>query len=422
MKITGIIAEYNPFHNGHAYQLARAKEETNADFLLIVMSGNFVQRGEPALMDKWTRAQMALSAGADLVLELPPLWSTASAEYFAHASIALLGQLGCVTALCYGCETPDSYLLDKICALLQQEPAAYVQMQNQCLKKGMNYAAARESALQMLLPKTDACSIAQILQSPNNILALEYQRAAHHLAPDIWLHPVLRIGEGYHSNQLSGTYASARSIRSWLCKHPCQSLSPLQTALPSASYRLLETYQAASPFLFPADCSQMLHYCLLENAANGFERFADCTVPFSNKICKNLNSYTDVSQFCTLLKSKDLTYTRISRCLMHILLGICQEDYDAWRSRFYVPYARILGFRRQSKELLSCIKKQSGIPLLGQAKDASRILSAAQMDFFEKHLFADAVYRALCIAKGGRDIPDEYRRQLVRFPSEHTKS
>lgn len=416
MNITGIIAEYNPFHNGHAYQLARAKEETKADFLLIVMSGNFVQRGMPALLDKWTRANMALSAGADLVLELPPLWSTASAEYFAHASIALLNQLGCVASLSYGCETPNSDLWAAICTLLKQEPPAYHKILVQCLKKGMNYAAARDYTLQKLLPQAEPGAVAAILRSPNNILALEYHRAVHALKAGIQLYPILRKGHGYHSGDLDGTYVSAYSIRRWLSGHSNHTLSPLKAALPAAAYRLLEDYQSVSPFLFAQDCSQMLHYCLLANAEHGFARFADCTPQFSNKICKSLDSYTDFSQFCRLMKSKDITYARISRCLLHILLDIRQEDYAFWRSRSYIPYARILGFRRQSGALLSYIKKHSKIPLLGQAKDASRILTTQQLAFFDKHLFADSIYSALSTAKSGHPLANEYRRQLVILP------
>ena len=137
MQITGIIAEYNPFHNGHAFQLTQARKQTDADFIIIVMSGNFVQRGAPALMDKYTRAKMALMQGADLVVELPALWSCASAEYFAGAAVSLLYQLGCINTLCYGCETPVSDVYAKICDLLADEPPAYRQLLTDNLSCGM---------------------------------------------------------------------------------------------------------------------------------------------------------------------------------------------------------------------------------------------------------------------------------------------
>ena len=128
MNITGIIAEYNPFHNGHAYQLTRAREETGADYIIVVMSGNYVQRGTPALLDKYVRAEMALMHGADLVLELPVLWSCASAQYFAGAGVSLLHQLGCVSSLCYGCETPVCCLIGSLCSLLFSNTEVFLRL------------------------------------------------------------------------------------------------------------------------------------------------------------------------------------------------------------------------------------------------------------------------------------------------------
>ncbi len=432
MNITGIIAEYNPFHNGHAYQLRCAKEETDADYIVIIMSGNFVQRGSAAVMDKFCRAQTALLQGADLVIELPALWSTASAEYFACAGVALLEQLGCISTLCYGCESPDSDLFSAISKLLSHETPAYKELLSGFLKQGLSFAMAREKAVLALLPDADQAAVMEavidILENPNNILALEYRKAIISNGFSIQTHPVLRQGKGHHSQDYNakyddaGAFASASAIRRFLAECPAAALrqtdaapditAVLKQTMPRHAYESLAKYCSFYPLLFDDDCSQMLHYCLLKNAA-GYAHYADCTQDFSNKIRRHLDAYTGFTQFCALLKSKDLAYTRISRILLHILLDIRQEDYTYWRGHSYMPFARVLGFRRESRPLLAHIKKHSAIPLLTRTADAGKILGTKDLAFFEKNLFADAVYRALAVEKGVRAMPDEYRRQII---------
>lgn len=460
MNITGIIAEYNPFHNGHAYQLTRAREETGADYIIVVMSGNYVQRGTPALLDKYVRAEMALMHGADLVLELPVLWSCASAQYFAGAGVSLLHQLGCVSSLCYGCETPDCGLFGSLCALLCSQPEEYRRILTDSLKAGDSYALAREKAAAGLFPPTQLAKIQDILRNPNNILALEYQLAAAREASPIKLYPIKRIGAGYHSNSITipdkcnnaidpdsridAPAASATAIRSLLRHYgttvpdsvsekcfDCPDCSDcfnrsdhsdcftglLGQTMPPAALRLLLEYQKTYPLIYENDCSQMLHYSLIKGRAAGFADFADCSGDLSNKICRRLNEYTSFKGFCDLLKSKDLAYTRISRCLLHILLDLKKSSYDFWRSRGYMPYARVLGFCRSSGSLLTHIKKHSSLPLFMRASDARKILTDKKdMDFFEQAVSADQIYRALAIGKNGHAMPDEYHRKMLVLP------
>lgn len=421
MRITGIIAEYNPFHNGHAFQLAQAKTETDADYVVIIMSGNFVQRGAPALLDKFVRAKMALLEGADLVIELPALWSCASAEYFAGAGIALLSQLGCIDTLCYGCETPSAGVFSKICEILTDEPPLYRQLLTDRLRAGCGFARARADALLALLPESAVSDAAAVLKHPNNILALEYHKAAalesfQNHTTAIRMHPILRQGQGYHSSLLQDSMSSASAIRQFLAGHPPEPeySRTLFHVMPDGARRLLLDYKACYPFLYENDCSQMLHYCLLKNAADGFSAYADCTPELSNRICHHLYDYTGFTDFCTHLKSKDLAYTRISRVLLHILLDIRQDSYTYWRSRSYVPYARILGFRKESQALLKHLKKHTSIPLLTRAAGAEKILRQPDAAaFFQNHLLTDAIYRALILEKGGRKIKNEYQQQLV---------
>lgn len=416
MNITGIIAEYNPFHNGHAYQLELARKETNADYVVVVMSGNFVQRGAPALLDKYTRTKMALSEGADLVIELPALWACASAEYFAGAGIALLNQLGCVTALCYGCETPSSDVFTNICHLLNHESSLYQRLLTAALKSGSSYAFARQTALLELLPEEDRDTARRILTHPNNILALEYQKALANTASAIRVHPVARQGQSYHSTQLDTPLASATAIRNCLAGRGNQDYDDklIQNAMPDLAYQLLKEYQKNAPLLYENDCSQLLHYSLLTHAADGFCGFADCTQELSNKIVNHLHTYTNFTDFCMQLKTKDFAYTRISRVFLHILLQIRQEDYAFWRSRSYVPYARVLGFRKASQALLSQIKQHTSIPLLTRAADARKILASADVrKFYDQNAFADAVYRVVLLEKSGRTAIPDFGQQIV---------
>lgn len=418
MKITGIIAEYNPFHNGHAYQLKCAREETGADYIVVAMSGNFVQRGSPALLDKYARAKMALLGGADLVIELPVLWSTASAEYFAGAGVALFNSLGCVDALSYGCETVDAGLFAEVCRRAANETPQYQAELSALLRQGFHYAKAREQALLGQFPAASHAAVRQILENPNNILALEYQKAIACSRSVMDVYPVLRIGQGYHSKKQRDTFASASAIRRTLQLEDGllptgRAVHHLASSMPQYAFQVLADYARQFPFLDENDCSQMLHYCLLLGAQSGYGRFADCTPDFSNKIRRRLDRYTNFTEFCACLKSKDMTHARIRRILLHILLNICQSDYEFWKGSF-LPYIRILGFRQESRGLLTHIKKHVRLPLLARAADAKKILAQKQaLSFFQKTLFADDLYRSMVTAKSGCVVDNEYRRKLV---------
>ena len=196
MKVVGIVAEYNPFHNGHMYQMRKVKEETGADYVVVAMSGNFLQRGVPALCDKFIRTEMALQCGADLVIEIPTLWATASAEYYAHAGVSLLAATGIVTHLAFGAETDDLDALLEISSVLKEEPDVYRAVLSNSIRTGNSFPVARKNALTTTLPHFKKEELDDILDNPNNILALEYLKAI----PDS-IQPILikREGAGYHS-------------------------------------------------------------------------------------------------------------------------------------------------------------------------------------------------------------------------------
>ena len=279
MNVIGIIAEYNPFHNGHAYQIAHVRKNLHADYIVVAASGDYVQRGEPALLDKYTRARMALSSGADLVLELPVLWSTASAELFADAGISLFEKTGCVNGICFGAESGDLALLRRIADVLADEPADLKASLKHNLKSGNTFPKAREAAL--LSYFADAAdqdgalpvsteTLSSLLASPNNILALEYLKSLRRRASSITPYLLKREGAAYHETSIrsgaSEVPASASAIRHTLFAGGAGASEDsadgiLHHAMPQEALSILQDYRADFPLLCANDFSSILGIC-----------------------------------------------------------------------------------------------------------------------------------------------------------------
>ena len=308
MKAVGIIAEYNPFHNGHMYQMDKVKKETGADYVIVAMSGNFLQRGVPALCEKFLRTEMALKCGADLVIEIPTLWATASAEYFAHAGVALLAATGVVTHLAFGAETDDLASLIEITDILKKEPDVYRAVLSNSIRSGNPFPVARKTALITSLPHFTEEKLDELLDNPNNILALEYLKAM----PDS-IQPILikREGAGYHNTEIDTELPSASAIRKAIFND--SDMEAISNAMPKESYTLLHSAYKCNQLMTTNDFSESLGYCLLSQAPSGFASYADCTQDFSNKIKNALNSYVLFEDFIDTLKTKDMTYTRVNR-------------------------------------------------------------------------------------------------------------
>ncbi len=402
MKTAGVITEYNPFHNGHKYQLEQIKKQTGSDYIIVVMSGNFVQRGQPAIIDKYSRTRMALECGADLVLEMPVVCATASAEYFAAGGIEVLKNTGVVDTLCYGVETVDHDMAKSVAGVLKNPPDEYSNRLKDYMQSGLSFPVARSKALSEFLVSSDKyvdideCSttyehsdITDFISSPNNILAIEYEKAL--IGTDITGFPIQRVGEGYHSTSSDSKLASATAIRKLFSTLDCCDEISLKAAKLShimpqnCADILLESFNAGH-IVFPDGISDMLYYRLFLEKDNGFEKYADCTKELSSKIIKNIYRYESFTQFCELLKSKNLTYTRISRVLIHILLDIKNDDHKAYHT---APYLRVLGFRKSSAALMHEIKKRASAPLITKVADAP-------YDLIAKDIFAADIYNRLC--------------------------
>ena len=402
MKVAGVITEYNPFHNGHKYQLEQIKRQTSADYIVVVMSGDFVQRGEPAIIDKYERTRMALLSGADLVLELPSVFATASAEFFAGGGVSVLKNTGVVDTLCYGVESVDHELTKLVAGVLKNPPAEYSASLARLIQGGMSFPAARSRALCEYFRDTyDNASekLDAFIASPNNILAIEYEKAL--MDCDITGFPIQRVGEGYHSIDSTSEFSSATAVRGVIStlididKHNTITNMQLDNSWISAKFSQLMPSDCADilvncilggHIVFPDDISEMLYYRLLTGKYKGFAQYADCTKELSAKIVKNIYKYESFTQFCNLLKSKNLTYTRISRVLTHILLGIENDDFNICMDN---PYLRILGFKKSSGELMHLLKKRASAPIITKVADAP-------YELISKDIFAADLYGRLC--------------------------
>lgn len=415
MKVAGVIAEYNPFHNGHQYQLAQLRKQTGADYIIVAMSGSFLQRGVPAIVDKYTRTKMALENGADLVIELPVLWSTSSAEYFAHAGVGLLCKTGVVEAIGYGVEQKQPKLISALVTLLNDSPDAYGQGLSRYQREGLSFPLARAAVLSELLPQYSAEQLQAFLNQPNNILSLEYEKALAKwntlTGCTIAGLPIERIGDGYHDKNVNSAYASATAIRNLLEAQP--EMIPEQKLMPlSASAALLDACSQGLT-LSADDFSSALYYKLLSEQEKGYERYADCTPDLSRKIVNHISDYTGFCNFCSLLKSKDLTYTRISRVLLHILLRITKEDYSLGASLSYIPYLRALGFKKDAAPLLTEIKKNASVPLITKVADAKKRIPENAYPLFALDLYAANLYRGIACTHSGYALPNEFTTEII---------
>ena len=425
MKITGLITEYNPFHNGHLYHIEKAKELTGADAVIVVMSGNFVQRGAPAIMPKHLRAEVALEAGVPVVIELPVCYSTGSAEYFASGAVSLFEKLSCIDAICFGSECGDFETLEHIAKLLADEPEEFRACLQGQLKAGVSFPKARQNALREYL-KDD--SVEAILEQPNNILGIEYIKALYVKQSPMKAYTIKRIVSGYHDTGMKENYSSASAIRKLLW-HASNSLhlenegmfdepvlsevlTRLEDQVPPACIRLLEeTHRTRYP-IYSNDFSLLLKYKLLTETRKSLTEYVDVTDELANRILNHVNDFISYEQFCELLKSRDMTYARISRALLHILLDIRKEDMQLYREEGDCQYAHILGFRKEDAGILKYLKEHSLIPLITKLTQTNNLSDSARK-MLCGDIFASNLYESVVTDKFHSRFIHEYQQSLV---------
>lgn len=403
MKIVGLITEYNPFHAGHLYHMQQARELTGADYCVVLMSGSFVQRGEPAIFDKYLRTKTALLAGADLVLEIPVAFSTASAHEFAAYGVALLSAIG-VDAVVFGSECGQIEILKQAAYALNYESAEFQERLRKGLKAGLTYPQARAKALEM------EDTWASVLSSPNNILGIEYLRAAEDLHSLMEFYTISRKGSGYHEDTLAdANFPSASAIRGIIRNSLSKDkdlLDILASHLPAVTH---PAYTGAVP-VFVDDFSELLNAAVLQMQATF--SIADLSPELATRLAKPPYCPLSFEERIQALKTRQLTYTRVSRALLHLVLGMREEDISRWKDEGYALYARILGFRRQSSPLLSCLHKKSSIPLITKMADASQSLAPSALALLEQEVYASHLYQTVRMKRSGV-FQNEYTEGLV---------
>ena len=355
--ITGIITEYNPFHKGHEYHLQNAKSDTNANGIVCVMSGNFMQRGIPGIIDKWKRTEMAIKNGVDLVLELPTVYSLSSAEYFAFGSVSLLNSLGIVDNLYFGSEEGSISILESISKTLVNEPLVYKNFLKSNLNLGLPFHLSRANALNEYLNSND---VLNVLCNSNNILGIEYIKALLKLQSQITPRTLKRKGASYNDSDLSSSYPSATSIRKHLKEN---SLNELIDVLPKASYDILCDLSFSNyPFIFEEDMFKYIKYKLFTNEKS-LLNLPDISEGLENKILKEVLNSNSLNELILNSKSKRYTYTRINRILAQSFLNL--EEFDLLNlSKVIAPYARVLGFNSIGRNMLKDIKSKGSIDII----------------------------------------------------------
>ncbi len=350
-KVLGIVAEYNPFHNGHLYHLEESKKATGANYTVAIMSGNFTQRGDTSIIDKWSKTKIALSNGIDIVIELPLLYSISSAENFAEGAIKILDSLKVVDYISFGAETSNIKILDKIADVLYNEPKEYKALLAHELSKGISYPKARDNALMMYL--NNIRQLSNVVSSPNNILGIEYLKALKKFNSNILPIAIPRFSSEYNDTSFSGNIASATAIRN-IIKN--KGFDILQKLLPSSSYSILmDNIKVGHIVPDITVFEKEIIYNLRKMNISEISELADVSEGLEFAIKNAANSCNSIVEFLNIIKSKRYTTTRLQRILLYSLLGITKRDISL--SKKCLPYIRVLGFNERGKYLISEVAK-----------------------------------------------------------------
>lgn len=359
MNVAGIVVEYNPFHNGHAFHVSETRKMTNADLIVAVMSGNFLQRGEPALVSKWERTKMALAQGVDLVVELPYAFSTQHAETFANGAISILNNIGC-NSVCFGSESGNVNQFEQMLEVITKNKATYNDYVKSFLKKGYSYPAALSTSFTKFQTGDNLLD----LTLPNNILGYHYIKAIQEQKSTIKPFTLKREQAQYHDKDIpcANSIASATSIRESLVKNS-EPIQRIAHVIPETTHEQLQLYlQKNNHFqdwerLFP-----FLKYKILTSSPTELQNIYEAEEGLENRIIKLIDKTESFHDFMGNLKTKRYTWTRLQRLCLHILTNITKEDMSLVGST--CPYIRLLGMSHIGKQYMNKIKKQISIPLI----------------------------------------------------------
>lgn len=401
MKVTGIIAEYDPFHNGHLYMAEKTREETGADALVAVMSGCFTQRGRPASVDKRTRAEMAL-AGVDLVIELPFLYACGSAREFAEGAVGILDGIGCVDSVAFGAESDDRELLLRVAEAVNdvgdstgETRGAEVLRSN--LSEGMTYARAFSEAVRELYGDREA----EYLSGPNNLLGVEYTAALKRLGSDIDPFIIRRKGAGHDSGEANEGIMSGSGIREMLDRGLCDEI---KSFVPASTYDIIIDALSGNEKEDEERLFELLTYRIMTSSADELSGINMVTEGLENRLMTALAGAGSFEELAEGIKSRRYTMARIRRMLMQILVNVGKNDHEQLKGTYY---ARILGFNSRGREVLKTMRKTSRIPVI------NNIAGAKDADFRVKRMLefdgrAAALYEMLRSKENRTEVDIKY--------------
>lgn len=377
MKICAVISEYNPFHNGHKYLLDQARELSGADLLFVVMSGNFTQRGEAALLDKYTRAKHAVLAGTDAVIELPTLFATAPAELFAGGAVRLVASIPDATALAFGCEDDNATLLNNTAKILTDEPKSFKRSLKEKLKSGMSFVKARTETLSEM-----GVADVDLLSKPNNILGFEYTKALARFGSSIRTIPVKRTGNEHNDDRLYENFTSASSIRANVFSEDKKTIKLLKSVMPDYAYADLANVKKT-------DFESLVMYSLHAASASDLRKIIGCTEGLENRMKALLKDTFDYRSLVDKMTSKRYTSSRLKRIMLSAFLDIpeslirdCEEN-DL--------YLKVLALKKDDAERILSALSKSEYPVITRKKDAEALRGRAKK-CFEKDIYANDLF------------------------------
>lgn len=414
MKTALIVAEFNPYHNGHKYIAKKARELTGADFVIALMSGDFVQRGAPAIVDRYTRAKMALSAGIDLVIAFPTRYAACSAEEYAGHALRIADSIGCVDFLFFGSECGDVNRLIEAAQVLAFEPDDYKKCLREYLKQGISFPSARALAL----PQYE-----DLLSKPNNILGIEYIKAILRGNYNIQPKTCMRVGVSHGSTGLSENYASATAIREVLLSQDisARSVDKLSACMPGEAYTLLKAEYENNRLVYENDLTYMLVSALWEaRSAGDLTKYLSVSETFANAAWASKEKCLSFTDYAMMLKNRSLTYTHVCRALLHIALRIEKNSSDftpasgtVTAKNSYPDFAHILGMRKEAGLLVSRMTEISRIPLIMRPARELKNLDGAARSLFDEEMRLSNLYNILVSRRSGQNIQNEMSRRLI---------
>ncbi len=418
MKVLGIVVEYNPFHNGHKYHIEKSLEATGCDYTVAVMSGNFVQRGEPAIINKWARTKMALLSGVDLVIEIPSVYAVSSAEFFAYGAVKLLESIGIVDYLCFGSEEGDLSNLISIADILIDEDMLYKEQLKTFLKSGLSFPAARASALSKCFNFSGKFNIEHLLRSSNNILAIEYIKALKRIDSKITPYTIKRLSNNYKDKELSGNISSATAIRGHIKETYNQldnshifELEQFKNSLSPISISILEDeFKSGRGPVFPELFENIILANLRQYGLQDIEQLQDVSEGLENRIKYSAENAGDYGTLIEMLCAKRYPKTRIQRILFYSMTGLNKNIFRAFDGPAYI---RVLGFNSKGRKLLSKILKHSSLPLITKASAIDKSISNPMKDMFRLENLATDLYVLAYHDKAQRMAGQEYRNNIV---------